>query len=203
MSTFKEISKSRAKSLLGFDKNTEYISYVGRLNTMGSEKGVLNIIKSLKYIKTDNVKLLLVGGPIDDIIRYKSIAEELNVGDRVVFMDRQPVSMLYQYLSASSVLLMPFPWTEHYAYYMSPLKMFEYMAMKRPIVASKLPSIEEVLQHKHNAVLCRHNDPRDLSDKIDWALNNDSHKLAVQAYNDVQKYTWDKRAIAIIKFINH
>ena len=97
----------------------------------------------------------------------------------VVFVDRQPVTDLYKYLSASSVLLMPFPWTEHYAYYMSPLKMFEYMAMKRPIVASKLPSIEEVLRHKYNAILCENDNPKDLSKKVDWALKNDCSKLVL------------------------
>jgi glycosyltransferase involved in cell wall biosynthesis len=202
LKTFKEIPIKKAKSILGLDENIKYITYVGRLNTMGGEKGVLDIIKSLTYIQTNNVKLLLVGGPISDSIKYQLIAKKLNVESKVVFVDRQPVTDLYKYLSASSVLLMPFPWTEHYAYYMSPLKMFEYMAMKRPIVASKLPSIEEVLRHKYNAILCENDNPKDLSKKVDWALKNDCSKLVLQAFNDVKNYTWNERAVKIIEFVN-
>ena len=200
--TFKKIEKSKAKQLLNFEEDVEYITYVGRFNTMGNEKGIPEIIESLKYIDSSKVKLLCVGGPLDNVDKYYKIADNFGIDkDRLIFIDRRPVGELYKYISASSVLLMPFPYTEHYAYFMSPLKMFEYMASKRPIVASRLPSIEEVLKDKHNAILCEPDNPEDLANKIKWCLENDTSNLVNQAFSDVQNYTWDKRANDIVAFM--
>ena len=201
--TFKETQKIKAKELLNFEQDIEYLTYVGRFNTMGNEKGIPEIIESLQYIKDLNIKLLCIGGPLENINEYYNIAKRYDIKrDKLVFIDRQPVSEVYKYISASSILLMPFPWTEHYAYFMSPLKMFEYMASKRPIVASRLPSIEEVLQDKQNAILCEPDNPKDLANKITWLLNHDCEKIVNQAYEDVQEYTWYKRAENIIRWID-
>ena len=121
----------------------------------------------------------------------------------MIFIDRQPVTELYKYISASSILLMPFPFTTHYAYYMSPLKMFEYMGSKRPIIATNLPSIIEILEDKKNAILCEPDNPKDLADKINWVLENDCTDIVNQAYEDVQEYTWDKRAENIKNFMEN
>lgn len=200
--TFKEIEEEKAKEILNFDKEIKYLTYIGRFNTMGHEKGIPEIIESFSYIKSENVKLLFVGGPLDNLNYYYKIAKKFNIAkEKIVFIDRQPVSDLYKYISASSILLMPFPWTEHYAYFMSPLKMFEYMVSKRPIIATRLPSIEEVLLDAKNAVLCEADDPKDLANKILWVLDNDSSSIVNQAYNDVQEYTWDNRAKKIVRWI--
>jgi glycosyltransferase involved in cell wall biosynthesis len=107
------------------------------------------------------------------------------------------------YQKAGDILLMPFPDIEHYAFYMSPLKMFEYMASRRPIVASDLPSIREIL-NENNAVLVKPGDCRDLAVNlrkviIDKALGDN---LAQQAFKDAQEYSWEKRAAKILDFIN-
>ncbi len=201
LDTFRIIDKNQALELLKFDKQYKYIIYVGKFNTLGEEKGIPQIIESLKFVK-DDVKAIFLGGPLDNVDMYYEIAKRYSISkDRIIFLDRQPVTELYKYISASSVLLMPFPFTKHYAYYMSPLKMFEYMASKRPIVASNLPSICEVLDDRKNAVLCEPDNPKDLADKINWVLQNDCTDMVNQAYIDVQEYTWDKRAENIKDFM--
>ena len=46
--------------------------------------------------------------------------------------------------------------------WMSPMKMFEYMAAGQAIVASDLPVLREILVHKHNAILTK------ADDVIEW-----------------------------------
>lgn len=201
LDTFKSIDKNQALELLGFDKKYKYIIYVGKFNTLGEEKGIPQIIESLQYVD-DVVKAIFLGGPMDNITNYYKIADYFNIPkEKMIFIDRQPVTELYKYISASSILLMPFPFTTHYAYYMSPLKMFEYMASFRPIVATNLPSIVEVLEDKKNAILCESDNPKDLADKINWTLKNDCTDIVNQAFEDVQEYTWDKRAFNIKDFM--
>ena len=97
---------------------------------------------------------------------------------------------------------MPFPYNQHYAYYMSPLKMFEYMAAKRPIIASDLPSVCEVL-NKENAILVKPDNPESLAQGIKKILEDKelANKMSYQAFSDVENYTWHKRVENILNFI--
>ena len=61
-----------------------------------------------------------------------------------------------------------------------------------------LPQICEVLEDRKNAILC---EPKDLADKINWILENDCINIVNQAFEDVQEYTWDKRAESIKNFM--
>ena len=76
------------------------------------------------------------------------------------------------------------------------------MASGRPIIASDLPSIREILNDK-NCIFFQAGDFYDLSDKINYVLNNkeEARVKAGQANRDVLKYSWDKRAEKILKFI--
>ena len=78
----------------------------------------------------------------------------------------------------------------------SPLKLFEYMASERPIVASSLPSIREVLGDDTNALLVAPGDPQALVAAI-RRIKDDPElgaRLARQARADVEQYTWARRA---------
>lgn len=86
---------------------------------------------------------------------------------------------------------------------MSPIKMFEAMAAGRPIIASDLPTLREVLKHEHSALLVP---PTELEA---WAravgrLRDDRElaaRLAANARADAQNYSWVNRARAIARAI--
>ena len=105
-------------------------------------------------------------------------------------------------MKAFNVCAMPFPRNEHYAYHMSPLKLFEYMASKRPIVASDLPSIREIL-NEESAILVEPGNPKALAEGIKKVLQDEelAKKLAENAHRDVQQYSWEKRAEKILEFM--
>ena len=86
----------------------------------------------------------------------------------------------------------------------SPLKLFEYMAAGKPIVASATPAIREILNNK-NSLLVEPGSPDELAHAIKQFLADSSvgHSIAVQAKHDVQNYTWHKRAESIKKFLDN
>lgn len=187
--------KCRRKLNLPLDK--KIIGYTGQLKTMGEEKGISDLIKAIRIV---GHTLCLVGGRESDIIGYKKLAKGLDI----IFVGQVQHKLISYYLKSFDVLVMPFPRLKHYLYYMSPLKMFEYMAAQRPIVTSDLPSIREVL-NRNNAILVQPNSPQSLAQGIETALKNTdfSAKISKKAFEDVQKYTWSKRAQNIIEFINY
>jgi glycosyltransferase involved in cell wall biosynthesis len=89
--------------------------------------------------------------------------------------------------------------------WMSPLKVFEYMAARKPIICSDLPVLREILDHEQNALLCRADDVGAwekcmirLRDQV--SLRN---RLATNAYRDLMTYyTWNHRAGKILKSLD-
>ncbi len=180
------------------------ILYTGSYKTMGVEKGIDEVLKALVKIKTKDVVFLAVGGNIKDIDYYNQIAKQLGVDEKVILLGRVEQKTLAIMQKAANLLLMPFPNKAHYKYHMTPLKMFEYMASKRPIIASTLPSIKEIL-NEHNSFLVEPDSINELSKMIDYVLNNATQATlrSDNAFNDVFKYQWTNRAAKIIDLIKY
>lgn len=89
--------------------------------------------------------------------------------------------------------------------WMSPLKIFEYMAAGRPILAPALPVLGEVLRDGENALLC---EPEDLTswERALRRLQNDPalcEQLAAQARSElVERYTWENRARTLMRILD-
>lgn len=97
---------------------------------------------------------------------------------------------------------MPFPDTPHYRNHMSPVKMFEYMASKVPIIATDLPTIREVLDEE-SAIMVSPGDPAALSQamKRTFAEPGIARLLAERAYEKVSEYSWQRRTERILEHI--
>jgi len=76
------------------------------------------------------------------------------------------------------------------------------MAARRPIVASDLPSVREILNEK-SAMLVKPDDPEALAEGIQKVLEygESGHKLAENAFQEARLYTWEKRAEKILEFM--
>ncbi len=201
-----DVTKAGARTHLNINQDRKIAAFIGKFHTNGNEKGIPEIIRSAKYLLEDipDLDFYFVGGPLDRVASYERIiAEEGLPRERFIFLEKQPIHEVPYHLKASDVLLMPHPWSEFYAYYMSPLKLFEYMSARRPIIASSLPSIMEVLRDRENSLLGVPGDPESIAKNIRLALENKelANRIAIQAYADVQEYTWEKRAERILKFV--
>ena len=149
--------------------------------------------------------LCCVGGNEQEIKDYQDVAQGLGLSlERVIFVERVPPFRIPLYLKAFDVLVMPFPWVSHYAFFMSALKLFEYMAACKPITASDLPSIREILQDGKNGVLVEPDNAKALAEGIKKVLEDGSlaRSVANQARQDANEYSWDNRCKNILRFIN-
>ena len=88
--------------------------------------------------------------------------------------------------------------------WMSPLKMFEFMLSGRPVIASDLSALREILRNSENAILVP---PDDIDAWLDALRRLDStelrYQLAKKAYREASaSYTWDSRVKAILNHLN-
>jgi len=202
-----ELSKGEARKRLKIIDTIKIAAFVGNFHTMDMEKGIPEIISSAKYLfeEFSDLFFYFIGGPLDREDNYRKIIKENTLPqNRFVFYEKQPVKDIPLWLKASDILLMPHPKNTFYSYYVSPLKMFEYMSSKRPIIASKLPAIEEILEDKKNALLGEPDNPKSIADNIRTLLLDQilGEYLAKSAFAKVTNFTWAKRASRIIDFIN-
>ena len=198
-------TKEECRQRLGLPLNRPIVGYVGRFQTMGMEKGIPELIQAIGYLierYPDNPPLLLcVGGPMDCVPYYEEIAEKHNVPrEYLQFVDRVPTSQVPYWMRTCDVVTIPWPWNEFSAYYTSPMKLFEYMAVGTPIVASDLPSLREILTDGKNAVLVAPGDAKALAIGIAQLLDDSTlrGRLVQRASQDVRQYTWESRARRIL-----
>jgi len=110
-------------------------------------------------------------------------------------MGHQPQATLGKFYAAADLLLMPFPYTEHYAYYMSPLKLFEYLMSGVPMIATDLPSVREILSEK-SAFIAKPGDVDSLVTEIAKVVDQpeEAKSRALEAKRLSAQYTWIERA---------
>jgi len=176
------------------------VGYVGHLY---SGKGAEIVVMLAKVMP--NVDFHIVGGTEVDIERLKC-----SQSSNLTFHGYIPSCDVPSYLASFDVLLLPpqkvvsvHGGTGNISKYMSPLKMFEYMSSKRPIIASALPVLKEVLVDRKNCILVEPDDLNGWVASIDELRVNPelSSDLASQAFYDlVSNYTWTKRVNTIIEF---
>jgi glycosyltransferase involved in cell wall biosynthesis len=193
-------SQTDARREIGWSPEAFIVGYVGRLRTMAMDKGITTLIAALKQV--EGASLALVGGP-DDIaadLRRCWVESGLEAA-RFLYAGQVPPDRVPLYLSAFDVCALPLPWTPHFAFYASPIKLFEYMASGRVLIASDLPAIADVVKHEESALLVPPGDGDALAEAVrrlrdDPALRM---RLAAAAYTRVMaNYTWEARARAIL-----
>lgn len=190
---------SEAKKQFNIPLGSSVVSYIGSVGVY-DWKGVDIFIESYKFLQEKNIVYLVVGVKDGDLETFQKKYQN----DNIIFMPRVSHVNVIRIINLSDILVLPNKSNDLVSeLYTSPIKMFEYMASGKPIVASDLPSIREVLSEK-NAVLVKSGDPRELAVGIEKVVSNPvlGDKISTQAFTDVQKYSWDERVKKILEVIN-
>jgi glycosyltransferase involved in cell wall biosynthesis len=169
------------------------VAYAGHLYAW---KGVDVLLEALARVP--DARGLIVGGhdAEPDSARVRALAERLGLVSRVTFTGLVEPARVADLLRSADVLVLPNPASAISTRYTSPLKLFEYIAAGRPIVASDLPSIREVVHDGTEALLVAPGDPDALARGIRRVLDDPAlaARLASAASALAPHYTWARRA---------
>ncbi len=175
------------------------VTYLGNFHPW---KGVEILIRSVGY--TPGVQFTLIGGESGARARIAALVRDLGVTDRVRLVGPVPPRERWRYLAEASVCVLPLTRSVFGTSFTSPLKLFEYMAAGRPIVASDLPALREVLRDGENALLVAPEDPLALAAAIRRLRADRSlaERLASRAAEEVRAYSWEQRGKVILEFLH-
>lgn len=150
------------------------------------------------------MNFIIAGGEPQDVERARGLVQAARL-ENVLLTGFVPNADLPRYQAACEALLMPYQRQVaassggDIARYLSPMKLFEYLACGRAIVSSDLPVLQEIL-HPGNAILLDGQDLeawvaalRRLEGDPDLGL-----RLAAQARADAEQYSWEARAGKIL-----
>lgn len=197
------VHKDEARKMMNINPGARKVAvYTGHLY---EGRGIELIVQLAE--RTKDYLFVLVGGKESDIERWKKHTREI---ENILFAGFRPPSEIPVYQQAADVLLMPYAdkistaGGGNTASYASPLKMFEYMASRRPVLSSTLPVLSEVLVHGYNSYMCDYNDANEWLNALQELKDNPSmgERLADVAYQNVCEHTWQKRAERIVSFMN-
>jgi glycosyltransferase involved in cell wall biosynthesis len=151
------------------------------------------------------VTFLLAGGEPPDVARLRAKAEAAGLPNLILtgFISNAELPV---YQAACDVLLMPYQRRVaassggDIARYLSPMKLFEYLACGRPILSSDLPVIREVL-HAGNSILLPPDDTRAWAAALNNLCSDPARRAALgdAARRDAGQYTWVARAEKVLE----
>lgn len=168
---------------------------VGFSGSLKRWHGVDVLMEAFRIVRKEvpQAHLLVLGdGPKRGWI--EGYAQGAGIADAVTVTGWVPHDALPGALCAMDVALAPYPVTENF--YFSPLKLFEYLAAGRTIVASDIGQIASTISHDENGLLVPPGDAVRLAEAI-LALNADperARRLAQAAAIEGAKHGWERNA---------
>jgi len=175
------------------------VMYSGQLSTWKKPEFLIKAITRVDTKLKEQVFLVFVGGNYTDIQRLRTYADSLGVKN-ICFSGFVPPSKVPLYLKSADILVHYSPTMDSEHVSPTALKIFEYMAAKRPVLA---PHGMEIVKDGANILLFDPTSPEDLAFKIETLLNDPilQERLSTNAFKDVMEYTYEKRAKKILNTI--
>lgn len=194
------LDRQLARARLGLPADTPLVVYAGHV---GHQKGTDTLVSLAAAVP--GVRFVLVGvepGSIE-AREISAIAQRLGA-DGLILRPRVPLAEVPAYLYAADCLVIP-PTSAPLARFgrtVLPMKIFMYLAAGRPILAPRLPDIEEVLTDGRTACLVTPGDVEEAAAVLTRLLA-DRHlqdRLCEHALAAAGQYTWAARARKLVAF---
>jgi len=154
----------------------KYILYVGKLSW---EKGIKTFVESLKFVPSIQARIIGDGPQLNEM---KKLASEYGLAN-VDFLGKQAKEDLARIMSEALFVVVPSEWNEP-----SGLVIYEAFASGKPVIASRVGGIPELVENEVNGLLFQPGNARELASKIEYLAGN-PEKVKLFGDNAFQKIT--------------
>jgi glycosyltransferase involved in cell wall biosynthesis len=191
-SKFKIINRNEAIKLSGLKLSCRYVCFVGGLAPW---HGVEYLIEASSLILNEvpDTRILIIGdGPMKYILREQ--VNNLGLSDYVIFTGNVPHEKIPFYINSSDICVAPFTVGRNTKTGLSPLKIYEYLACGKPVIASDLPGVRDIINKSHGGWLVEPQNARALGKAIVQILTYGNTHVAkpeeLSKYIE-DHYSWD------------
>lgn len=139
-------------------------------------QGVAHIVRAFQYLPPDIMLQLVGSGQTFNTV--KKIAQKKEVGDHISFVGRVPLLEVPGYIAKADICLGIFGITRK-AYNVIPNKVYECIAMRKPVVTGDTPAIREIFTDRKDILLADMGDSRDIAEKILLLKQDDKLREAI------------------------
>jgi len=160
-------------------------------------KGIYEVIKALKHIRDLNWIFIVIGkGPRKDLILVKKLLKQYDLDNRILLLGSLKKELVKNIVQEADVYLHPS------LYESFGIAVLEAMALKKPIVASRIDSLEELVNDA--GILVNVGDISGLVNAIRNLLEDSELRknLAQKAYERALKYDWINIANTYSEILN-
>jgi glycosyltransferase involved in cell wall biosynthesis len=193
------LGKLEARRNLGLDDDSKYILFSGMPR---EHKGVEELIKSVVNLNLKNLRLLMVGGDIQNSY-YKRL---LSLGGECILsFGPRPHSEMATFLAAADIVVLPQRKTV-FSEAQVPAKVFEAMAMAKPIISTNVSDLPEILDGC-GIIVKSSLDTMVLESQIEMLLDDmlESSVIGARAREKcISQYSWDtmeKKIVPIFQIL--
>ncbi len=149
-SLFRPLEQETCRRELGLDLKIPFVCFVGNLAPW---QGVEYLIKAAPSIlsRFPECHFLIVGDGVmkDNLLK---LCRELGVENRFIFTGVIAYDRVPLYINASDICTAPFIFARNAKIGLSPLKLYEYMACGKPVVASNISGVSDVLEASEGGI---------------------------------------------------
>jgi len=189
------IAINKLRHQYNISENDHVIIFVGNLNLW---HGVQYLIKSAPLILKifPNTKFLIVG---DGQIKKEliNIAEKTSVSNKFIFTGSVPYENVPIYINTSDVCVAPEIITRNDKLGASAVKIYEYLACGKPVVASNIKGIGDQLGNSGSGIFVTPEDPNELANAIIKLLKDEQLRKKMGKNGRevvVNNYSWEHTA---------
>jgi glycosyltransferase involved in cell wall biosynthesis len=175
------------------------IGFVGWFRKWHGLQNLVEIFHN-SNLAAHNTKLLLVGdGPsFHDLQEY---VKKYSLEDSIILIGSVPKTDIPDYISAMDIAVQP-----HVTPYACPMKILEYMAMRKCIIAPRQANIEELLTDRENGLLFQVGNQHSLKETLITAISNFALRKSIgeNAYAIIYKNRlfWEENAKRVCELVN-
>jgi len=169
----------------GIQEDEVVLFFMGWLYTFSGLKEVANSL--ISHYGGEKIRLMSLGkGDLyDELVKMKN-----QLGDKLILINWQPYYKVPEYIAAADICLLP-AYNNEVMRHIVPIKMYEYMACGKPVIATRLPGIMKEFGEGNGVIYVKN--PEDVLGKVVELVNKKEQikELGMKATKYVQRYNWD------------